>query len=480
MGGMPRTIPGPRTAKTPRPIRGPGSLGRFVGGLTLGFTVGSTLVACTAPVDDDTALGDAPTWHQDVAPILAARCGACHDEENVGPFSLLAYDDARVLADLIGNTLARGRMPPFGVQPEDVRDDLHYLQVDFMPDAEVDLVRAWAFAEAPLGDADTAAALPPRLDRTLTDANDQLVPEAAVDASAERETWACVIQDPELTERRYLRAAQVAADDLTVLHHVGIFLVPPEEAAAVRARVDASGTFPCFGAQGFESWRPIQLWMPDSLPMRFPDGHALAIEPGSLFVQQVHAHGWIEGGTDRSGLDLLWSETDPGAHGELRRFGNATAPPVLQADPDDEGEPTFLVPTNPASHHEVMRSVMAEGDGPYTVFAVSGRMNYAGRSLAVSIEHQDGSKTDLLRISEWDLDWQRLYHLDAEAMPLPTLAPGDTVVIDCGYWNLPEYGSDLGRILDDLQMDDPVPMALGPGILDEQCSAILGLAEAAR
>lgn len=439
----------------------------------------AAVIGCVEPVDDDTSATDGPTWHGDVAPILSARCGACHDDENVGPFSLLAYDEARVLADIIGNAVARGKMPPFGVQPEDLRDELAYQQVEFMPEEEIDLVRQWVFADAPEGDPATAAPLPERLDRTLSDATERisLADDVSVEASAERESWTCVVLDPQLDSDRWLTGAQVVPDDLTVLHHVVTYMVPPELAEDVRDRLDADGTFPCFGAQGFESWPMVQLWMPDSLPMRMPEGRAQHVPAGSLFVQQIHAHGWIEGGTDRSALDVRWSETSPGLRGELRRFGNAVAAPVLQPDPDDGDAIEFLVPTNPASHTETMRTVIEEGDGPWTVFAVTARMNYAGRSVEVRIEHEDGSKTVLLRTSEWDLDWQRLYHLDPDVMGEPRLTAGDAVVVECGYWNLPEYGSDLGRILDELQMSDPVPMALGPGVLDEQCQATLGLAE---
>ena len=37
----------------------------------------------------------APTFNKDVAPILFANCSNCHRPDEVGPFALLTYEDAR-------------------------------------------------------------------------------------------------------------------------------------------------------------------------------------------------------------------------------------------------------------------------------------------------------------------------------------------------------------------------------------------------
>lgn len=441
------------------------------------------LLGCV-PSDDDTTgepPGDAPTWHQDVAPILVPHCSACHDEEHVGPFSLVSYDDAKVLADLIGNTLATRQMPPYGLRREDNCDDRSYEQVEFLTEDEVDVVRAWARAEAPEGDPADAAPIPPVVDLTLTDANQELTPAAAVTATADQENWKCVIQDPGLTEPRWLEAAQVQPDLLRVLHNVAVYLAPPERADEFRALAGESGVIEdCFFMFGSSGLPLVDFWMPDALPMEFPADSALRVEPGSVFIQQVHAHGWVNGGSDHSVLKLRWRDDPPPRTAELRLIGNADGPPMLQPDPDGADESTFLVPVEPPRHREQMRWVVPDGEGPYRIFAVGARMNYAGEAIAVRIE-RDGEPASeiieecLLDIGAWDLDWQRLYRLAGGEDAWPELSAGDAVVIDCQYWNRPEQGSDLRRILNNNDLDEPIPMTLGPGELDEQCAAVLGL-----
>ena len=53
--------------------------------------VGFFLSACDTaePVAEAT-----PTYHTDIAPLVARSCTACHYEGGIGPFSLEDYDDA--------------------------------------------------------------------------------------------------------------------------------------------------------------------------------------------------------------------------------------------------------------------------------------------------------------------------------------------------------------------------------------------------
>ena len=56
---------------------------------------------------------EGPTWHQDIAPLLADRCGACHIEGGVGPFSIETYESTAAWGFAIDDAVQSGRMPPF-------------------------------------------------------------------------------------------------------------------------------------------------------------------------------------------------------------------------------------------------------------------------------------------------------------------------------------------------------------------------------
>ena len=62
----------------------------------------------------------APTYHQDVAPLLAARCTNCHAKGGIAPFSLETAEDAQPMSKAIVAAVQAGRMPPWKAGAADV------------------------------------------------------------------------------------------------------------------------------------------------------------------------------------------------------------------------------------------------------------------------------------------------------------------------------------------------------------------------
>src|ERR1700722_5071579 len=53
------------------------------------------------------------TFSQDIAPIIWSRCASCHRPGEIGPFSLITYEDVRRHAAQIATVTARRIMPPW-------------------------------------------------------------------------------------------------------------------------------------------------------------------------------------------------------------------------------------------------------------------------------------------------------------------------------------------------------------------------------
>jgi hypothetical protein len=54
-----------------------------------------------------------PTFSKDVAPILFEHCANCHRPGQIGPMSLLTYEQARPWAKSIREKVSLGQMPPW-------------------------------------------------------------------------------------------------------------------------------------------------------------------------------------------------------------------------------------------------------------------------------------------------------------------------------------------------------------------------------
>src|SRR5262249_31422822 len=93
---------------------------------------------------------DSPTYSHDVAPILQRRCQGCHRPGQVGPFSLLTFDDAHDRAKNIAKALDRGAMPPWNAAH---RLDGVFVNQRSLTDAEKKTLLDWIAAGTPRGNA---------------------------------------------------------------------------------------------------------------------------------------------------------------------------------------------------------------------------------------------------------------------------------------------------------------------------------------
>jgi hypothetical protein len=93
---------------------------------------------------------DAPTFAKDVAPIFQEKCQTCHRPGQMGPMSLITYQDARPWARSIKTKVAARDMPPWhldktvGIQK--------FVNDISLSDKQIDTIVKWVDAGAPMGD----------------------------------------------------------------------------------------------------------------------------------------------------------------------------------------------------------------------------------------------------------------------------------------------------------------------------------------
>jgi hypothetical protein len=74
------------------------------------------LTACKSQSDE----AQAPTYYQDIQPILESRCTGCHLEGGIAPFALDSYEKVSTYADAVAASVTQKTMPPWLAGPADV------------------------------------------------------------------------------------------------------------------------------------------------------------------------------------------------------------------------------------------------------------------------------------------------------------------------------------------------------------------------
>ena len=84
-----------------------------------------------------------------VAPILAAHCIACHQDDGIAPFSLTSYAAAKAHAAAIKTAVSAREMPPSNADNSGSCGSFNNAR--WLTAAEIATLSAWADAHAPRG-----------------------------------------------------------------------------------------------------------------------------------------------------------------------------------------------------------------------------------------------------------------------------------------------------------------------------------------
>lgn len=433
------------------------------------FVVG----ACSSGSQDSGRLvlePETPTWHQDVAPLVAEHCQACHQEGQLAEnLSFTDYPSAAPWARFMADEVEHGRMPPFYAQETDrCEPRFGWASDPRLSDEAIDLLRSWSEGGAPEGDPETASPLPSPEAFGLEAWDLEL--EVSFDPY-EGDYQICFPVLNPLEAPRWIEAIEVVPGQPSLVHHVSVRVDPGGRSLE---RAEGEPWYPCTGTLDGEE---IGGFLPGAPPSTYPEGAAYPLSPGDVLAIQIHYHvlPGVPRPQDRSAVRFKLTETAPSQEPVLMRVGND-----IWLDPDGgilpgpDGETDFRIPAGAAHHREtfVKRFTLP---GTWEVFLVANHMHYVGFDALLTIERTDPEASEcLLHTPQWDLDWQQVYRIDGSTGAAPLLREGDRLRLECAYNN----SMTNTRWMEQLALEgiaDIPDVVLGDSAIDEMCSAQLGL-----
>ncbi|MBL9124617.1 MAG: redoxin domain-containing protein [Planctomycetaceae bacterium] len=321
----------------------------------------------------------------EVAVVLNKNCVECHRAGQLAPFSLSKYDEVVGWADMIVEVIDQGRMPPWHADPKFGK----FVNDCRLSDAERDVIHQWVAAGAPEGDPSKLPPAPTFVEGWQIGQPDQIIymRDEPFDVPAEGTVpYQSFVVDPGWTEDKWIKAIEPKAGNPAVVHHVVMFLVPPEgpkTGATSRLRTDWLASF----APGLRM--PI---LPDHLARFVPKGSKL------LFQMHYTPNGVAQ--SDRSYLGVVFA--DPQKVQKEVAVKNA-------------GNFTFRIPAG-ADHHEVESTFAFREDS--LLISLSPHMHVRGKDFVYNAVMPDGTVETLLSVPRYDFAWQTTYILsEPKLMP---------------------------------------------------------------
>jgi hypothetical protein len=389
----------------------------------LGIT---STVTSGAPQQTASATAAAPTFSGDVAPIVYAKCVACHRPGEVAPMSLITYKDVRPWASSIREKVTSRVMPPWHAD----RQYGAFRNEQSLTQNEIDTIVKWVNAGAPEGNPSRMPALP-KFPEGWQIGTPDVVFEMPTTYSipAKGEIAYQYFEVPtNFTEDRWMQAGEVRAGDRAHVHHIIVYVkeptaiprpnvmvnrpimaaapatpaavAPPAAQAAAaaprpaapRAATDASPVART-GDQMLVNWA-----VGEDAPM-FQPGMAKRIPKGSSLVFQVHYTTNGTAGSDKSRIGLIFAKEPPKREVRTGMILN----------------PLFAIPPG-AANHEIQAEATFSED--VNVWSMHPHMHLRGKDMTYTATYPDGRSEIVLRVPKFDFGWQTDYWL-AKPLMLP-------------------------------------------------------------
>jgi mono/diheme cytochrome c family protein len=425
-------------------------------------------------VTDSGAAQDGPTWHADVAPIVAGHCGSCHTEGGVAPFTFDDYASAKPMAEAMLASIESGSMPPwYAVETDECGPMLPFKGDLRLSDEDKQTLAAWVAAGAPEGDASSPAALPEPL--FIEDPDAELFFAEPHRVEGDEDEFICFVLDPGIDTMKWVTEIQLAPGNEKVDHH-----------ALVTQDVNGGSAeweekFDCFNIPSVDGFL-MATWTPGAVPLKTPEGSTMPLYPDARIIVQMHYHPSLDGAEfDQSSVQIKWQDEEPEWAAAQALVGNDpdqnSDGTGLQPGPNDPEEgPAFVIPAGAQGHTETIFYTQTF-PMELPLFSVGTHMHYVGTDMKVDFIDNDGDSgggESCMIQTPWDFDWQRVYSFDAPVSELPVIGPGDSLRMRCTYDNSMDNPA-VARALAEAGLAEPVDVWLGEETLDEMCLGLFGI-----
>lgn len=325
-----------------------------------------------------------PDFAHDIAPLIYQSCAPCHHSGGSGPFPLTSYAEVKRHATQITAVTLRRYMPPW--LPGEFQGERR------LSEQQIRTISAWVKAGAPEGPAAEMAAAP-RFSSTWQLGKPDLILKAGqpftVPAGGPDVFWNFIF-NPNLKSTRYIRAIEIRPGRERLVHHANLL-------------IDRSGQLRSRAGQGFPGMdftlnrNPLDpeshflFWKPGSVPYSEPEGLAWRLDPGNLLVLNTHLQPGGKAEDVQPEVGLYFTDKPATRFPilvQLEHDGALDIPP---------GARNFVV------SDDFRLPVNAE------VLAIYPHAHYLGKLIEAYATLPDGSRTWLIRIPDWDLNWQAVY-----------------------------------------------------------------------
>jgi hypothetical protein len=354
------------------------------------------------------ALASGPaTFQKDVLPILQKRCQECHRPGQIAPMSLLTYAETRPWAKSIRQAVLTRTMPPWFADPKYG----HFADDRSLSQSEIETLVNWVesgAAEGPARDAPPLRVWPRGWAIGTPDAVFEMRQPFSIPAKGTI-AYQYIIIPTRLSEDKWIQKVEIRPSDHRVVHHAVVYVREPGSKWLDGQPGNVAFSVPL--TEGFTTSDVLMVYTPGNSFDLWKTGMAKKIKAGSDIVLQMHYTADGAATNDRTRIGVVFAKEPP-----------KQAVLTLQM-----GNDKFVIPAGDASYRVAVSGTLPNDAVLISLFP---HMHLRGKSFEYSIARPNGNIETLLKINDYDFNWQLNYRLSE-----PRLVPAGTRLLWTAYFD---------------------------------------------
>ncbi|WP_309713674.1 hypothetical protein [Armatimonas sp.] len=346
------------------------------------------------------------TYNKDIAPIVYKQCISCHRTDEVAPFSLMTYQDAKKRAKQLALVTQKRTMPPWKLE----QGYGAFKHERRLTDVQIATIQRWAESGAPEGN---PADLPPRPqfkdgwqlgkpDLVLTMPKAFTIPAEGKDINR---SFPLQIRLP---ADKYIRAIEFRPGNRRVVHHATLMMDKTGKAIELERQQGGAGAgYVSFGGPGFLPAGGLPGYAPGMSAEVFPPDAAAVLPKEIDLVFGMHYHPIGKQEVDQSRVGLYFTDKPPTRISSLVMLGVQNID-IEAGDKNHREKASYTLPVD------------------VDITSLYQHMHLIGKSCKLWAELLDGRIVPLIKINDWDFNWQSTYHTkDLIHLPKGTKLQGE-------------------------------------------------------
>jgi hypothetical protein len=344
-----------------------------------------------------------PTFSKDVAPIIFNHCTTCHRAGEIGPMSLTNYEEVRNWAGTIRYVTTNGIMPPWKADQKYSR----FVDENYLSQSQIKTISDWVSAGSPEGNPNETPPIPIYPQNSLLGKPDLVLSfkKSYKHKGNGKDEYRYFVLPTGLTENKKVKAVELRPGNKRIVHHALFFADQSGKAKQYDDQTPEYGFSvddnPDFNVSEVLNRDQFPGYVPGQKPRNFPDGLAQNLAAGSDIVIQMHYAPWSVDEIDSSTVNIFFAKDNEVIERTVKDY-------IMLPYNLTGGANSFFILPNQVKKFEGVYTV------PFDVSLVGifPHMHYLGKNWEVYIENADGSKTNLIKINDWDFNWQGGYYFD--------------------------------------------------------------------